>query len=659
MNHSYHGIKKGFSNNMGTRSWILSVFMCFVIGVVSADASMHLVEEGQATAVIVIQGALEEKPNNETIDNAVQNAIDELQYHLERATGTRLPVVTAGELSGVPESHVRILIGPGSLTESLGLSFEHLPEETYWIESIENYLVLSGQNPQAIQWSVHRFVDQFMGVRWLWPGEIGTYVPQTSTVSIPADVGVVSQPPLQWRHFSMRPPEELREEISTWLMRHMTGSGNWPEGAAGNRGNFRVSHGFTHWIEEYYEEHPDLFARERGPYTHRRIDGQLWYHIHLCLSNPKVDEFIIKEWLEAGAPDYWNIGNNDLGGRYCLCDDCRSMDKPPNQSWDDLWAGTAYVTARHVKFWRRLRDKMQAINPNVVLGAYAFQQYRFAPPPGTDLEDMVISVVSAHDEYEDWLAWYETGARLYLRPNWWHTGVVAPHIPLYTQGKYFKLAYKNGMEGYAFDSLIGYWGAQGPSYYLITRLGYRPDLAVDEIISEYTDAFGSAKPAIREYLDYWIDRTEKANYRLRSTDMFPPREGLYDTIVEEQGFRHRVQHNNWLILPYLYPDEVVAEAHAILDRAELLAADDGQYVQDRIQFLRDAMRYLETAREVFRLGIEGSRPDDSDETWEKYVQAREKLEALRDDVISPHVVWDGISERQRDYRPWDILWERD
>ena len=182
----------------------------------------------------------------------------------------------------------------------------------------------------------------------------------------------------------------------------------------------RVSHGFQHWVEKNFDDHPDVFAQARGSHTHRYVNGRLHQKVNLCLSNPKVDEFIIAEWKEAGTPDFWNIGNNDLGGRYCLCDDCRAMDIPPGQSLEDLWAGTCNVTGRHVKFWRRLLDQMREINPDITLGAYAFQQYRFAPPPGTGLEGMMISVVSAHDEFEDWVAWYETGARLYLRPNWWH-----------------------------------------------------------------------------------------------------------------------------------------------------------------------------------------------------------------------------------------------
>ncbi len=634
------------------------VLMILLAGWTTVQASQnYLVQDGEPAAVIVIQ----EPPANTTLEDGmeetVRQSIDELQYYIERATGVRLPVVQAirdeDDLTDIPGDHVCVVIGPGSLTESLGLSFEDLPGEAYQMETIGRYLILSGRNPEPVRWSVYRFVDRYMGVRWLWPGDIGTYVPQTKNITYSSSIAMVAQPPLQWRQLRMRPPEDVMEEAYAWQNHHMMD---------GDRGNLRVGHGFTHWLENYYDEHPDLFAQERGPYKHRRVNDQIHYNVHLCTSNPKVDDFIIREWLEAGTPDHWNIGFNDVASRYCLCDRCRALDIPANQSWNDIWGESGDMTARTVHFYRRLLDKMRAIHPEVTLGAWAYQSYRYAPPPDTELEGMVISMVHGHYEREkkDWLAWYRTGATLYLRPNWWHTGVVAPNIPLYKQGDFFKFAFDHGMNAFDFDSILGYWGAQGTLYYLIARLSYRPDLSVDDIISEYTDAFGSAKPVIREYLDYWMDRTDKSNYPLRTNYSFlhPPKEGLYSDIVKEKELPSRVQLNNWWILPWLYPDEIIGTAHEMLDRAKTLAAGDGEYIMKRIRFLRDSLHYLEAARDVFYLGTEDFRPDNSDATWQQYKQAWERLESLQNEVVSPHVVWDGISARERDYRPWRELWKR-
>ncbi len=652
-------MEKWFISN-GVRNLFLLVLVLITIGCSSDEESLYLFRDGEAKAVIVVQEAFADT----NIEVAVVEAMEEFQYFVERATGKQLPVTTAEQTTNIPEEHLRVVIGPGALTESLGVDVSSFSEETWHIEEIDNHLVLTGRTPEAVRWSVHRFVDRFMGVRWLWPGEIGTYVPMSNTVSFPSGTRITDQPPLQWRNLSMRPPSDLRGEISEWMMRHMMG---------GDRSNLRVGHSFGGWWNRYGEEHPDLFADNRGmfPYrTHSVTGRRLSERMELCVSNPKVDEFIIREWQEAGKPDHWNIGNNDIHGRHCLCDNCLAMDEPPGQPLDHIWYSHAdrvapNLTARYVKFWVRLLEKMREIHPDVTLGAYAYSDYHFGPSFDIDLEGMVISFVGAYWEYEDWMAWERTGARMILRPNWWHTGEVAPHMPLREQGNFFRLAYENGMLAFNFDSIMGYWGAQGPLYYLIARLGIQPDRPVDEIITEYAGAFGPAKPAILKYLNYWDEKAEKAVYGIHGgPGIINPQPGLYEQVVIEHGLDalRSVHQNSWLVLPYLYPEEVTKEAGIILDRADKLVANsDGgdEYVHHRIQFLRDGLRYLEATREVFRLGYARTRPDDSDETWNQYIKAVQKMDALKDDVISPYVVWETANfynVRQR--RAWRQLWNR-
>lgn len=658
-------------------SRLITLLMClcmllFTCKSTESENKKYLIIDGEASAVIVTQAVSWNDVDTVSAENfemekAVPNAISELQYHIERATGVRLPVVTMSELDNVPDNYVRVLIGPGQIATSPGLEFDRLHDQGYKIKAMENYLVITGQNPESILWSVYRFVDLYMGARWLWPGEIGTYVPQTKNIMFPADLNIVDHPPLQWRNFNIRPPEYIKDDIAKWLTRHMTGGGNL--GTPGDQGDLRVGHSFTRWWDRYGADHPDLFAQSREEYPWR-IAG---HRLKLCVTNQKVDELIISEWLEAGAPNFWNVGNNDGPGQHCLCSDCLALDKPAGQTLENIWYGArhyyteANMTARYVAFWMRLLEKMKAINPDVRLGAYAFSDYRYAPPPGTRLDGMVISIVGAYWEYDDWLAWYNTGAEVYLRPNWWHTGGVAPHIPLHAQGNFFKFAWNHGMRGFFMDTLLGYWGAQSPLYYLIARLSYHPDKTVDEIISEYTDAFGSAKEVVRQYLDYWETLTDSARYGIRA-GILHPEPGLYEifSLEHELGeFKGSARQIYWRILPYIYTDEVLAPAYEMLDRARILAANDGEYVLDRIQFLRDSLRYLEVARDVFRLGYPATRPDDSEETWQEYLKAIEALSLLDKEAISPHVVWSTSDFRSNpqfgspdEIQAWRNLWAR-
>lgn len=643
---------------------IFSLWIAFLSGITPSETPKYLVKDEKATSAIVLQNRPQQVSSEDeaakAIEQAVSRAIEELQYHLERATGKRLPIVSENESHSIPEDHVRILIGPGSVTENLGLRFDAFDEQTYQISTIDNYLVLAGKSPESIQYAVHRFLDLELGVRWLWPGEVGTYVPQSNNIVLSSDLGIIDHPPLQWRHFYARPPDAMRKEYDLWQSRHMLG---------GER-RYPVSHSFLHWWDEYGEDHPELFAQTRGDFQPTMRDGEVRGHrFKHCVTEEKVDEFIIKEWKAAGSPDYWDIANNDGPGQHCLCDRCLATDYPQGQSMEDIWYGARYhdteanMTVRYVTFWKRVLEKMRAINPDVKLGAYAFSDYRYAPPPGTDLEGMVISVVGAYWEYDDWLAWYETGAELKMRPNWWHTGVVAPHLPLHSQGDFLKFAMEHELIAIRIGSLKGYWGAQGPLYYLIARLSYHPNRSVDEIISEFTDAFGTAKPVIDEYLAYWEDLTDRARYGIRA-GIIHPEPGLYETLAIKHDldeFKGSARQTFWRILPYLYTEDVVNKGYEILDRADAMAADDRGYVKERIQFLRDGLRYLEVTREVFRLGYPGTRPDNSAETWKKYVLAVETLHNIdQEGISSPHVVWSTTEfYNRRDMRAWRDFWNRE
>ena len=115
---------------------------------------------------------------------------------------------------------------------------------------------------------------------------------------------------------------------------------------------------------------------------------------------------------------------------------------------------------------------------------------------------MVLEFVHGYQAHKEWHGWSDLGVKLALRPNWLHSGANAPYLTLHQVGDFLKFAREHGMVQHRFDSLHGYWATQGPNYYLIARLSSRPDLSVDDVISEYASAFGPAAPAIRRWISY-------------------------------------------------------------------------------------------------------------------------------------------------------------
>ncbi|WP_205127130.1 DUF4838 domain-containing protein [Paenibacillus ginsengarvi] len=609
--------------------WIVvGIFLLIGIGGAIAlyvnwnERGRYLVYEGEARAVIVRQnGAIGKE------------SIDELQARIRKATGVSLPIVEAEQVESLqlPETHVLILVGPGPMTEALGIRGSDFDKEAYRVAAIGDKLVLTGASNAAIFYATSYFLDEYLGVRYLWPGELGTYVPRCDTIALPA-VDVTRRPEAEQRRLraSDTGPDTVR-----WMNAHMMGS----------RSQFAFGHAFTEWYEKYGKEHPDYFAQP--PAGERQV---LPERVKLDLSNEAVDEAIIREWRAAGTPDNWNVSPND-GSGFCVSAGCLAMDEPPGQSIEAIWRADGNLTARYVKFWNRLLGKMRAINPKVTLSTYAYSSYKEPPQGGLRLgEGMVIGFVHTFQAFDQWKGWSDAGAKLFLRPNWWHSGAIAPNLMLHATGDYFKFARQNGMIGFDFDSIMGYWGTQGLNYYLIARLSVRPELSVDDVIDEYASAFGKASSAIRDYIRYWERFSVETAYNVSAGNgaTIDPA-GRFEAVVKQYDLPSSPLNSGWYTLPYLYIDSVMQEAYAYLDRADKAASADEAEVLERIAFLREGLRHLELTREVVRYGYEKTRPAGA--TPEQFKRMSEELDNYRKQIASRQVIWyDALkaSEKQRD-----------
>lgn len=575
------------------------------------DKDSYLVRDGHARSVIIRQS-----------DSVGKEAIEEFHNQVKKATGVSLPIMDANELESykLPIGYTRVLIGPGALTDSLGIRGSDLEKEAYRIVKQGQDLAMLGANNMTTLYAVSYFLDKYMGVRYLWPGETGTYTPEKSTIKVP-DVDVVQRPALDRRRLRA---SNSSAEVQSWLGMHMMGS----------RSEYSFGHAFTTWYGKYGKDHPEYFAQPpKGKVQ------EIPEYIKLDISNETVDEAIIEEWKAAGKPDNWNVSPNDGSSGYCVSPGCLAMDDRPNQSIDLIWSGKANLTTRYVKFWNRLLDKMRAIQPNVTLTTYAYDSYKEPPEAGgVKLRDgMIIGIVDTFQAYEQWRGWYKTGAKLFLRPNWWISGAVAPNLMLHATGNFFKFAQANGMSGFDFDSIMGHWGTQGINYYLIARLSVRPELSVDDVIAEYTSAFGKAEPAIKDYIQYWEKLSVETAYNVDAGNVVSINpQGRFETVVRQNNLPSSPLSSGWYTLPYLYPNEVLDQAKSILSRAEQLASGHADTIS-RIALLRDGLRHVELTRDVVRYGYEKTRPQGA--TLEQFTRMSAELDHFRREIAKRHVIW--------------------
>lgn len=601
----------------------------------TTTANLFLVQNGKARSVIVVSA----KPSS-----SEQEAIDELQYHLKRASGVTLQVMDEKAVAALPADTVRITFAENKT----------LPQESFQIKTTGNTLVFTGDgnDNDTLQWAVDHFLDTQLGVRWLWPGDVGTYVPAHADIPLP-QLDYSGRPPLQQRQLRVPINKRSYEGSLTFLSdkeykQEVQDSDNWLRRFhVGSRSEYKFGHSFTSWWEKYGKTHPDYFAVPPAGSSYK----QPWpetRRVKLNLSNESIDDAIIAEWKAAGAPNNWNVCPNDSAG-FDASDGTRAMDYPPNQDPMTIWkTANANLTARYVKFWNRLIVKMRETNPKVTLSSYAYSAYRDPPLNGLKLQPgIVLGLVPSYWAQDHWNKWQEAGAQLFLRPNWWHTGGIAPVLPLHQQGEFFKFAQSHQMVGFDSDSLMGYWATQGPMYYVIARLMVHPEMSVDEIINEYTSAFGNASPDIKDYLNYWEDLTTKAAYPAPAGGAAEPlKPGLVDKLVKEHELSASPLSQGWQLLPYLYTDDVLNKGYAILDKADTDAANDDTFVKRRIQFLRDGLDHLKLTRDVVQLGYLKKR---TPEQQKRYETLSVQLQQMRKKMTPDYVVW-GESLNATDVR---------
>jgi hypothetical protein len=614
------------------------------------ESGLAFVTDGTAGGTIILA---------DEANDSISDAAEIFARTVREATGASLPIIPESEAGTLLADHPRLYLGPTAAARAEGLDVSQLPLETYRILAKGNAVFVVGNDESESDtktvsrptlWALNEVLEKQLGVRWLWPGDLGTYIPKKSDFVIPS-FDVTYQPSLLIRSLRLNISKNrrlaaaeaqrdgrLKQEALLWAENHQ----------AGQRGDIKFGHAFGHWWDRYSKDHPDYFAElpdgVAAPFPNAD-------RVKLRLANPAVIEQIAQEYEAAGKPQYWNVCPND-GGGFDISEATRAWDIPAGQSIDDIFTARANLTARYVEFWNRLHQRLVQVNPDVVLTTYAYSAYRYPPPPQRPLTARaVLAIVDTYNAYDAWRAWSANGTELVLRPNWWHQGGDAPYLPLRKTAEYLKFAAQNGMVGLDMDSINGYWATQGINYYLAARLMTNPDLSLESVLDEYSSAFGKGAPKIKDYLAYWQIITDEYNYPLNAASEdaanVPSR---YQELVRQKKVPASILNGSKYALPYLYKDEVIAPALQLLDQAEKLIGDSDELASKRVEFLRQGLRSLQATRDQIALGQKlKERP--TEKIKEEFVKGSAALDTLREELSADHAIWaESIAWHENRYK---------
>ncbi len=603
-------------------------------------------------------------------------AAEEFVRHVEMATGKRLDVVAESQ---VPEGYAsRVLIGSTRAATEAGITVDELAHDAFILRTVGNDLYILGRESKSFsplsRWNnfsgtmygVTEVLERFLGVRWLWPGALGTYVPKTNTIVV-SSINETVKPRFVSRRFryagikrssgivfgekkdNQRYPEEFTRlafstkeaaqqyglALEVYLRRHRVGiseSEIWP------------GHTFGSWWEQYGNEHPEWFSLredgQRGPLpTAGRARG-----FTMCVSNPELQHFLADQWDgDCTAPSKGlKLGEADAAGdSFCKCTNCLAWDglqPDPIPAYAAHYYTPRVVSDRYARFWQEVQrlslEKRPELKDKVFISLLLYHQNFPAPQRTYDLSSVFAKFVpyganagwypmsDAEDQWnrEQWLGWAKTGMRMMFRPNHMNGNYVVPESCTWQIGNFMKFVYENGSMGFDFDSLRPHWGTLGLMLYVQMRLGWDPTLDIATVRAEYFSAFGPAAEIVERYFDYWEDY---ARNRPHSAINGQPVQTQVENLISPVG-------------GYLaYPEKVYIPADKMLEEAQSAAGKSGNpEFAARVKFLQDALWHARLTTRIYEFLVyedlttpgksSGAAPNDP----EQLKKAQEAMRAL-------------------------------
>ena len=580
-------------------------------------------------------------------------AAEELVHHLEKAFGAKVEVTEEPQF--VPGRHpYHLFLGATAAARAAGLPVGRLADEERILKSVGNGLYLLGgdadtdygaaRNVKSVAargtlYAVYDFLENELGVRWLWPGDAGEVVPRHRNLRIgPIDRGGTE--PLEVRTYYMGLGKEkvgfVREENAKrffeaqnlFLLRQRLGK----------RRDFNSGHSFSQWWNRFGTAHPEYFNLLPNG---KRIPHRAPQLVSMCVSEPGVWKTRVEEWRgwwkKASAsrhPPYpWvNCCENDTPGM-CTCAKCRAWDGPDprfalNEYWNGSMAGdfekymgvkltcgmsaggrwvitpvpprddlAASLSDRYVRFYNEVAAEAKRYEPEAKAIGYAYANY-LDPPLRTRVgpDTVIIFVPRSYFPYDreesetfrsQWAGWRRMGAgRIDLRPNYMLAGGNHPIDTARLIVDDFAFAYTNGMFACQMDSLTGAWSAQAMQLYAVTRAMRDPLRGYAKAREDMLAGFGKAASAVNRYLDL-VERHSAAwtaeSYRAI---------GVKNVTRGDVGGTFR---NPNAVLGDFFDEDFFTEAYAALDEAATAEGDDAE-IRARIAFLRKGVRDTELGR---------------------------------------------------------------
>lgn len=478
----------------------------------SAEA-LTIVQNGVAEAVVTVAA--------DTYGEA-QAAANVLVDYIERSTGARLPVETAGAPgSGGTGGDVRIYIGYAepAVQPSIDSKLAGLDDDGFLIEPVGDAIVIIGPTARGTRYGVYAFLENYVGVRWLMPGPDGEDVPEQADLIVPREA-VREEPAFLSRQMSPIHTGGAYPQQYAWAERNRLA------------GRVEFHHNLLKLFppSRYGKTHPEFYPLRNGqPYIPANDTAYDWQP---CFTAPgtvgEAVNTIVQYFNAHPEATSYSLGIND-SGNFCEADP--NHPDYPNRT-NSL--GLPDMSDIYYNWVNQVAEGVLQVHPGKWFGLLAYREVQ--DPPSFPLNPQVVPFVT-----KDRMAWIDAGVRQQDRDHldaWgtrasnlaWYdyfygTPYVLPRVYPHVMADNLRYAADHGVAAH-YAELYPNWG-EGPKPWVAAKLQWDPYQDVDDLLEEwYVRAVGPlAAPDLAAYYDHW---EQFWTVRIQNTDWFDDKkDGIY------------------------------------------------------------------------------------------------------------------------------------
>jgi len=573
---------------------ILLMFGCSSV----PSKDIFISKKGHASVNIIV---------DENATKEVLFAAEELQKYIKKISGADLKIINGKDvLTGG-----KIYVGQNKALDTLKVLVKSLGKEGFIIKTNSGNLILSGYDDTGTQFAIYSFLEDYLGVRWLWPGELGEVVPRNKTIRI-GEINETQQPDFKWRDLgpegalwgAATGPTEMhaRELLLGITEQHQAEVRLWEK--RNKWGGMKISggHSLSEIFpgEKYAKTHPEYYALVKGK---RDVPGPNYDHKHgcqPCTTNPDVvriaGEWATKFFDENLDHDAVNMSMND-GYGYCECQKCQALDASFLNGEDP--SENSSITDRIYTYINQIAEIVQKTHPDKYIVCFAYGKYKL-PPKKISLNPMVIpqfTLWSAYmhanaelkeDNMNNIKIWKNASKKMgiyeyYINGSW--PGLPRIAVSLYAEN--IKELYEMGVDLYQTQS-GNEFATNGINYYVAGKLLWDTSLDQQKILDDYYEkGFGSAGKYVRQY----FERMEAA--------------WKTATVEGKEVGAGSIDDTNILDL---YTPQLLEDCKQDLVQAAKVA--DNEIYRKRIDFIKSGFKYTELTviatqktKELISLGI--------------------------------------------------------